>query len=280
MTSIFDALKDARYRFEPVSSSANLDAQLLLAQCLGQSRAYVIAHKEQILTQAEQSAYETVVARRAQGEPIAYILGTRAFYDREFIVSPAVLIPRPETEHLIEAALDFIKIRDGITAVDVGTGSGAIIVTVKANAPHINAYATDISPDALHIARKNATENSVEITFFQGNLVHPLIDANIHVDLLMANLPYIGTETLQTLDVRKFEPHLALDGGADGLDLIRELLLEQCPQVCNAGALILLEIGADQGEATRRLAQSLHPVEVKIIKDYAGHDRIVSIRLP
>lgn len=279
MIRIFDALKDAKTRFTSVSSSASLDAQLLLAHCLEQSRAYVLAHKDQKLTHAQVTAYEALVARREQGEPVAYILGKRPFYDRELSVSPAVLIPRPETEHLIEAALEFIKLRDSITAVDVGTGSGAIIVTVKANAPHINAYAVDISPDALAIARENARDNDAEITFMQGNLLQPLINADIKVDLVMANLPYIASDTLQTLEVRKFEPTLALDGGADGLDLIRELLA-QCPQVCRKGALILLEIGADQGEATRSLAQSLHPNEVKIIKDYAGHDRIVCIYLP
>jgi release factor glutamine methyltransferase len=272
-------LDQACARLGMVSSSPALDAQLLLAETLGVGRAHVLAHRDRDLTGAEVARFTAWLDRRAAGEPMAYILGRRAFYDREFVVAPGVLIPRPETEHLVEAALRFIAGRP-LTVVDIGTGSGTIALTVKGNAPQVTLHATDISPDALAIARQNATAQGVAVTFWQGDLLDPLITNGVRVDLLMANLPYIATDTLKTLDVRHYEPHLALDGGPDGLDDIRRLLAG-APQVCNPGALILLEIGADQGAAVCALAQQAFPdaQSVAVIPDYAGHDRVVRVQL-
>lgn len=283
MTTICDVLTDAKARFAAVSASPGLDAQLLLAQVLASSRAFVLAHPEQVLTGQQADAYAQLVTRRAAGEPVAYLLGRRAFYDREFSVGPSVLIPRPETEHLLEAALDFIKARAAqgspvTAAVDVGTGSGALAVTLAAHAPYTRVWATDISPEALAIARHNATRSSVNITFLEGDLLEPLIEQGQRVDLVMANLPYIATDEMLRLEVSRYEPHLALDGGPDGLDLIRRLLA-QAPAAINPGALILLEIGADQGESAARLAYDAFPgCECSVMKDYAGHDRVVILR--
>ena len=276
--AIRDVLTDAIKRIASVSSSPKLDAQMLLAETLAVSRAHVIAHPEKNLTIEQAEQFETWVTRREQGEPIAYILGRRAFYDREFIVSPAVLIPRPETEHLLEIALDFLKQNSTATVVDCGTGSGVLAVTIAAHCPDVTVFATDISPDALEIAHHNAQTQQVQIEFLQGDLLQPCIERNLQAQLIVANLPYIAHDEMLTLEVSKHEPTLALDGGADGLDLIRRLL-KQAPDVCQPGAMILLEIGADQGNATQQLAHTTFPsATVEIVKDYAGHDRVVVIQ--
>ena len=278
MTTLGEVLKDAKRRITSISTSASLDAQLLLAEVLSVGRAHIIAHPEKTLTDAQAEQIESLIQRREQGEPIAYILGRQAFYDREFIVTPAVLIPRPETEHLLEAALDFLQAQPDAVCVDVGTGSGALAVTVAARTA-ATVYATDVSLDALEVARRNAAQHQADVTFFQGDLLQPLIDHAIRVDLVISNPPYIATGEMRDLDVSRHEPHLALDGGADGLVIIRRLL-QQLPSVCNEGALVLIEIGADQGGAMLDLVRrQLNPAEVGLIQDYAGHDRVVRIQL-
>ncbi len=277
MTTIRDSLNAARTRL--TSDSASLDTQLLLAEVLGVERAYLLAHPEQELTPEQERQFNLLLGRLVTGEPMPYILGRRAFYDRDFAVSPAVLIPRPETELLLEQALTFVKRHPEAVVVDVGTGSGALAVTLAAHCPQAQVYATDISADTLAIARHNAQIHNTKITFFQGNLLEPLIEQVIKVDLIMANLPYIPSGELRNLAVSRYEPRLALDGGHDGLDYIRELL-GQAPAVYNPGALLLLEIGAAQGTAVLSLAHDLlNPRSADVLKDYARHDRIVKIHL-
>lgn len=260
------------------STTPQLDAQILLCHVLDVERPYLIAHDDRILTDSENAQFQALVARRGQGEPIAYILGKKEFWDLEFIVTPDVLIPRPETEHLIEAALAWAQTKDNFIAADIGTGSGAIAVTIAKHTQSI-VHAVDISPDALNIARKNAEKNEVAIHFHEGSLAQPLIDKDVKVDLLMANLPYIATAEMSHLAVSEHEPNLALDGGDDGLDLVRDLLL-QVPHVCHPHALILLEIGMEQGQAVLDFAQDkLAPQSATLIKDLAGLDRIVKIEL-
>lgn len=277
MVNIKTALKNAYQNLKGISDTAHLDSQVLLCFVLDVEKPYLIAHDDRELTDDEQFYYDKLVARRSTGEPIAYLIGYRDFWDLRFTVSPAVLIPRPETEHLIEVALNWAKGKDDIVAADIGTGSGAIAITI---AKHTSAtvHATDVSLDALTIAQQNASTNNVSVTFHQDNLAQPLIDKGIKVDLLMANLPYIATDDLAQLVVREHEPVLALDGGDDGLDLVRELIA-QVPSICDEGALILLEIGMEQGQATSDLAQVLAPKSVRVIKDLAGLDRFVAIQL-
>jgi release factor glutamine methyltransferase len=258
---------------------AALDAQVLLGHLLGVERAYLLGHAEQPLAPEQARQYEALVARCAAGEPLAYILGRRAFYDREFIVSPAVLVPRPETELLIEQTMPFVRQYPHAVVVDVGTGSGALAVTLAAHCPDAQVYATDISPAALDIAQQNAAANGVHITFLAGDLLAPLIERGIRVDVLLANLPYVASGDLPNLAVSRYEPRLALDGGVDGLDVIRRLLT-QAPSVCNSGALILLEIGFDQGQAVQALARTVFPAaQITVLRDYANLDRVVRLAL-
>jgi release factor glutamine methyltransferase len=274
--TIQSALLDARKRLLPVSESASLDAQTLLGVTLNVERAYLLAHPEQPLTVEQAAHFSAWVERCAAGEPLPYVLGRRAFYDRELLVTPDVLIPRPETELLLEAALDFVGAR-ALVAVDVGTGSGALAVTLAALRPAVTVCATDISPAALDVARQNAARHGAAVTFFQGDLLSPLLERGIQADLIMANLPYIPSGDLPALAVTRWEPRLALDGGADGLDLVRRLLA-QAADGWRAGGLMLLEIGYDQGAAGAALCREVFPgADVQVLRDYSGHDRILRV---
>lgn len=274
------ALAWARTALAGASDSEPIDAPLLLMSVLGIDRAALLAHPERTLTAEQADSFRQLIERRAAGEPVPYLIGTRAFFDRDWLVTPAVLIPRPETEHLIEAALEWAhderenghEVR---CVVDVGTGSGAIAVTLAAHLPDARVWAVDLSPDALAVARENAARANVRVQFLQGDLLAPLLAAGETVDLVVANLPYIPSGDLEALPVARWEPRLALDGGADGLDLIRRLLA-QLPTVL--AGLALLEIGAGQGARVSALAETALPgARVRVLPDYAGHDRVVWI---
>jgi release factor glutamine methyltransferase len=279
MITIKQAWTSAREQLNLTSPSASLDAQLLLCDVLGaDDRAYLIAHDTDTLTDAQQTAYAALVRRRAAGEPIAYIRGYQNWYDRQILVTPAVLIPRPETELLLEAALAEVASHPAPTVADVCTGSGAIAVTLKANAPHATVYGTDISTAALDVAARNADNAGVVVQWLHGDLLAPLAAATVQLDVLITNPPYIASDELRTLAVAKHEPIMALDGGADGLDFVRQILTD-VPSVLKRGGLLLIEIGAAQGDAVRQLAASMLTVSaVEIRKDYAGHDRFLWAR--
>ena len=269
----------ARLVWRWIPPTADLDGQTLLGHVLGVDRAFLFAHADERLTEAQLAAFRSALGRRAAGEPIAYITGRKAFYDLDLLVSPAALIPRPETELLLEEALRLSEERPALSVADIGTGSGALAAAFARQRPAATVFATEICAEALAIARANAEGSGVEMTAFQGDLARPLIERGIRVHLLMANLPYIATGELDALAVSRFEPRLALDGGPDGLRLIRRLLA-QAPAVCQAGAWVLLEIGAGQAEAVAGLAARRLDVDCEILKDYAGLDRIVRLRLP
>lgn len=276
-----DVRRAAVERLSVISDTAALDADLLLGAALGAERAWLLAHLDDAMPEAAGPQFAAWLDRAAAGEPIAYLLGTRGFYDREFTVTPAVLIPRPETELLVEEALAWAKDHPVRWAADIGTGSGALAVTFAAHHPDARVMAVDASPEALAVAEGNAARHGVgeRVTFAQGNLLQPLIDRGIQPELIMANLPYIPSGELPALAVTRWEPRLALDGGPDGLELVRRLLHE-AQQVCAPGALLLLEIGAGQGEAALATARELlDPAEAVVLPDYAGHDRIVRIVL-
>jgi release factor glutamine methyltransferase len=273
MPTVDEVLKRATAALMGVSGSPRLDAQLILGHVINEPREYLIAHSEHALTDLEQRTFEKLITLRSKGMPISYILGQKPFFDRSFKVTPHVLVPRPETEHIVEAALEWSKGRGPIRVVDVGTGSGAIAVTLAAHLPDSRVVAADISRAALLIARDNAADLD-NINYVQSDLLLPLHGP---LDVICANLPYIATGEMELLEVARFEPHIALDGGADGLALIRRLL-QQAPTRLATTGLLLLEIGADQGAAVKSLAQAAFPsASVAVLKDYARLDRVVRV---
>lgn len=262
------------------SETPAVDSRLLLEHVLQVNHAYLVGHATDALPAAQLAAYQALVARAAQGEPIPYLVGQAPFYGRSFLVNPAVLIPRPETEELVQQVIAWAKARPGSHIVDVGTGSGCIAVTLACELPAVQVTAIDVSAAALDVARQNAARLGVtgRITFHEGSLLEPLPSP---VDAIVANLPYVADDEWTSLDVgvKWYEPAGALRGGPDGLDVIRELLQQACSRL-QPGAAIFLEIGWRQGEAARQLAAGHFPqAEVRLLSDFAGHDRFVTIQL-
>jgi len=266
----------------PPQKTSRLDLQTLLAHVLGQPRAWVLAHPEAPLTQEQTREWKAALARLRRGVPLPYVLGRWEFFGMEFIVTPEVLIPRPETELLVETALSWINTPNSAirNCVDIGTGSGCIAVALAAHAPSLFLTATDISPQALAIAHANAEKHGVagRIELLTADLFACPTLAERRFDLLVANLPYIPSWTLRTLEVYGREPSLALDGGPDGLDLLRRLL-QTAPAHLLAGGALLLEIEASQGKPTLALArQSFPQAEIKVLPDLSSRDRLLTIQ--
>lgn len=271
-------------RAEEASQSPDLDAQVLLGHVTGAGRATLLAYPERTLTEEQARAFAGLVARRVAREPVAYLTGRREFMGMEFLTDARALIPRPETELLVEAALKEIRGRLAAGAMpvvaDIGTGSGAIAVSVAALEPRLTrAYATDVSQDALALAGENARRLGVaeRVTLLRGNLLEPLPE---RLDVLLANLPYVAPRDAETLarDVRSFEPALALYGADDGLGHLRTLFA-QAPAHLKPNAALILEFGYDQRGAVVALARETFPgCDVTVGADYAGWDRYAIIR--
>jgi release factor glutamine methyltransferase len=260
------------------SPTPRQDARLLLLHLLKVDPPTLAAHGERALTSAEVTALQAAVARARRGEPIPYIVGSAPFYGLDFAVTAAVLIPRPETELLVEAALQWANAHKPRRVIDVGTGSGCIAVTLARHLPAATVIAGDVSAAALALARRNAERHGVaeRVDFYQGSLLQPLAPG---LELIVANLPYVSDTEWTTLDdgVKWYEPASALRGGQGGLDLIGDLLHQARPRL-TAGGVIFLEIGWRQGAPAQQLAQSIFPTAaITIQTDYAGHDRIVRI---
>jgi release factor glutamine methyltransferase len=272
------ALANGRSHLSSTSPTPDLDARLLLQHVLQVGHPYLVAHADEEITAVALSQYHACLQRAAQKEPIPYIIGHAPFYGLEFRVSPAVLIPRPETEQLVEMAIHWARLRGGLRIADVGTGSGCIPLTLARHLPQTPIQASDISVEALIIARRNAEALAPgRVAFYLGHLLGPLTPP---FDLITANLPYVtdGEWTMLDDGVKLHEPALALRGGPDGLNLIRQLLA-QAADVLSPGGLMILEIGWQQGPPARALAQSCFPTAVVAIQpDFAGHDRFVIIQ--
>ena len=259
-----------------------LDAQVLLAQAAGQTRAWVLAHPEAELSPAQLDWLEHALHRLEAGEPLPYVLGKWEFFGLAFAVTPAVLIPRPETELLVEQALGWARQRQAqgggrLRIADVGTGSGCIAVSLALSLPQTTITAIDLSWQALRVAQHNAQAHGVaqHLHLAQADLLSSFTEHSF--DLVCANLPYVPTDRLRDLPIFGKEPTLALDGGADGLVLIRRLL--QQAQACLApGGLLLAEIEVSLGEAALALAQAeLDSARAAVLQDYTGRDRLLRV---
>jgi release factor glutamine methyltransferase len=279
------------------SETPRLDAELLLARAIGTDRSGVLAYPEARVGDGQQATFEAELDRRAAGEPVAYIRGFKEFYGLAFSADARALIPRPETELIVELAerevMDRLTLAprpvgaQPIRVADVGTGSGTIAVALaaalrkrKAGAD-VEIIATDISPEALQLARENAVGHGVadRLRFVEADLLPPVV--SFPFDILLANLPYIPSADVETLPIAaSFEPRIALDGGADGLALIGRLV-ERLPEVVAEGSTTFLEIGADQGDAVEALvADQLPGWACSIARDLSGLPRVARIERP
>jgi release factor glutamine methyltransferase len=254
------------------AGAARLDAELLLAQALGVPRARLRSHPEQAASPAVMEIYRRLLERRAAGEPVAYLTGRREFWSLTLAVSPAVLIPRPETELLVERALT-LRPAAGGTVVDLGTGCGAIALALASERPGWRILATDVSEPALALARANAAALGLErVEFRAGSWLDPL--GGERFDLILSNPPYVAAEdpVLQR-SALQYEPRLALTPGADGLECLRALARE-APRHLAAGGWLLLEHGADQARAVRAALVQAGLRSVRSHRDLAGHERM------
>jgi release factor glutamine methyltransferase len=252
------------------------DKESLRAFVTGKSPAYLRAHAEEPLDADVLARYDELASRLESGEPLAYIIGTAGFYRREFLVDTRVLIPRPETEHLVEAAIAFLRERDKPRVLDVGTGSGAIALTIAAEVGQARVDAVDASPEALEVAIENRRrlKLDVRVSFYLGDLLEPVQQRRY--DAIVANLPYVpdgkGDASL------RFEPAIALYGGVDGLDYYRRFF-ERIPPMLNLGGLLLAEGAPPIAPGLFALAQAAFPqATVTLERDYGGRDRFVKVK--
>lgn len=261
----------------------HIEARMLLGYAANLSPVQIYTEPEQRLSWEEEGKLQEMVRRRLKHEPAAYILQHREFYGFDFYVDSRVLIPRPETEILVDASLESAANRSCITRplllADIGTGCGAIAISIALNLPGSKVYAIDLSSSALEVARLNCEYHRVadQITILSGDLLQPLPEP---VDLIVANLPYIKNSELPSLspEIAKFEPRMALDGGRSGLQCIRQLLQQQVKKKINRGGCLLLEIGQNQEKEISQLIYScLNEVNFRFIADFNGINRVVKI---
>lgn len=264
----------ARHHIE----DAALEAELLLRHTLKINRAQLLSEPDSELKSRHADTYKTFIKRRIKGEPSAYITGHREFFGLDFYVDKHVLIPRPETELLVEQTILRAKQYKNPVIVDVGTGCGAIAVSLAKNLPDAEIYAVDISKTALKVAGRNCMEHHVEdrVQLLRGDLLESVPN---QIDIIVANLPYVLTSDVPQVNTAGFEPSLALDGGADGLVVINRLCLQAKDRLRPAGFL-LLEIGLGQSQKAADILQELFPsANVEIIPDLSGIERVICLTL-
>ena len=276
--------------------SFTLAAELLLLHVANRDRAWLYAHPEEILSAEIANRFFSLVQRRAHGEPTQHLTGRQEFWGLEFEVTPDVLIPRPETEHLIEVALDRLALRElragrsprftgkGITLVDVGTGSGCIAIALAKELPDAIIYATDLSAAALNVARRNSARHgfSDRIHFLESNLLEGFSPLATHhsplsFDLIVSNPPYVGRRSAETLarEVREHEPEVALYGGEEGYEFYAELVA-QSHEFLKPGGLLVLELGHDSLPAVQLLLDSRHWTNLAVTNDLASIPRVLA----
>jgi release factor glutamine methyltransferase len=259
-----------------------LDAEVLLAHALGTTRIQLVMDAMRPLVGDELARFRELVKRRRAREPVAYILGEREFYGRAFKVDARVLVPRPDTETLVTVALDRTRDRSmSLRALDLCTGSGCVAITLARERPTSRVHATDTSADALAVARQNALRlGAYNVSFRQGDL-YDAVDAGQGFDLVVANPPYVPSGDVPHLmaDVRDFEPRVALDGGADGLALVRRIVSD-APAVLVPGGRLAVEVGAGEAGLAAALFVARGFVDVAVTRDYARIERVIDARWP
>jgi len=277
--TIREALALNAKRLSLCSSTPRLDAEVLLAHVQGKEGSYLLAHGTDQLSEGAMSSFAALIERRSHGEPVAYLTGHKEFYGLDLLVSPHVLVPRPETESAVEACLEALPENEEASFADIGTGSGAILVAVGVNRPLARLFGTDISPEALDVALSNCERHTVNnrADLRLGNLLEPL--AGLRFDVIGANLPYVPPGEAAP-DVATWEPNVAVfGGGADGTAVIRRFLA-QAPSFIKPGGTIVMETAHSQGPLVAGLARQAFPsARVTVRKDLAGYDRIVIINV-
>ena len=275
-----EALASGRMILEEYEiEDASLEAEVLLRDILKKTRVELYLELDSELSQQEYAAFRRSIRRRCIDEPTAYILGRREFYGRDVLVDNRVLVPRPETELLVEKAIEFAREYDAPLLADVGTGCGAVAIILALELPESTVYATDVSGDALRVVRKNCRKHgvSIRVNLLKGNLLEVLPQP---VDIITANLPYVREADLPRTGPVSAEPRLALYGGVDGLERIRQLCRQAGSKLRSSGHM-LLEIGQGQGEAVTMLLRSLFPgAGIDVIPDLSGIDRVICLSLP
>ncbi len=264
-------------------TSPALDAEILLALAIKKPKEFFFSHPERKLTASQLAKFKKIIARRAKHEPTAYIIGQKCFYGLDFFVDKNVLIPRPETEMLVENIIN----QKLSAIIDVGTGSGAIAISLAKNIPGAKVFATEISPSAIKLAKKNIKHHKVAVELLRGNLLAPIFKKIINLKSLVvaANLPYLTTIQWRRTppEIKKYEPRTALDGGKDGLKYYRKLL-EQIKNLKNENhelqITILFEIDPSQTKSIAKLIRAIFlAAKIEIKKDLAGRDRLVIFKI-
>ena len=277
MTRLSGMLEAAAAELEGSSDSPALDAEILLAHVLGRPRAFLRAHADDAVARADHDRFRSLLARRLAGEPVAYLTGRRGFWSLDLEVDPGVLVPRPETELLVEAALDALADRPAPQVLDLGVGSGAIAIAIAVEMPSARVTAVDASAAALEVARRNAVRAGVEnIEFLQGDWFQPL--AGRRFDAIVANPPYLAANDPH-LPALAHEPAGALVAGPTGLEAL-EKIAAGAPERLRPGGIVILEHGSGQGAAVRVMCARAGLQAIQTRRDLAGHERATLARGP
>lgn len=275
--TIKDIIIKYSQELEEISATPRLDVETLLQKVLGVDRLYILLNLERALSQEEEKEFNKLINQRLDNRPIAYIVGNREFMGLDFFVEEGVLIPRPDTEVLVEEVIKLAKENDAKNILDIGTGSGAITVSLAKYLENIKVTSVDISETALKIGQKNAIDNEVndKITFVKSDLFEN-IDKEIKFDIIVSNPPYIKREVIDTLDkqVKDYEPYGALEGGIDGLDFYRAIT-KQSKDYLKEGGILAYEVGHDQSEDVSKLMEMDGYTNIYTIKDLQQIDRVV-----
>lgn len=256
-------------------------AQLLLLELANKEAHDLYMEFDEAIPADMEKTFETGIERMLQGEPLGHVLGFEWFYGYKFHVNEDVLIPRPETEELVANILanydEYFAHQENVQVIDVGTGSGAIAIALKKEAPKLNVIGSDISEKAIKVANQNAAENKVMLPFCCGDMLQPFIERNLKVDILISNPPYIPQNETMEDSVVNFEPHVALFGGEDGLKFYR-IIFENAPKILKEKAMLAFEIGYDQRESLSAEASKYFPnARIEVLKDMSGKDRMLFI---